>query len=298
MLIVTFSDKNYEPFVENLYNSFKLKNDFLQEDIFVYYTLGYTSSMKGKNLITIPFPLVNEAPRTNFYKPRILLDLLDRFPGYPAYCFIDSDAIVGRRIDFNKLLEGKTFDFPLSSHHSFELPFTWNTLADGTVRYNTTNQLCNYYNIPASVDTDTAEMLGQSMRYVQNCFILFKESHRDFIEEWQSICENKYLWKDYHHNYPYQDETAYNVLLWKYKASESLGFILINTHRFHVIKQVEENDDIYNTIVDPELPWGHCFDSSAVMVYHGTKDIEENKKIAVYINENITSNSWSSAHSS
>jgi len=298
MIIVTFSDKAYEPFVENLYNSFKLGSNFVNEHVFVYYTVGFCTNWKEPNLITIPFNIPSVPPRMNFYKPRVLLDLLDRFPGSEAYCFIDSDAIVGRRINFDSLLDGKSFDFPLSSHHSFEIPFTWNSISDGSIRHNTTNSICRYFNIPVTVSIESLDTLDQSMRYVQNCFILFSEKHRPFLEEWKSICEFTYLWPMHAEFFPYQDETAYNALLWKYQASESLGFILINTHKYETILAIEQDDNIIERIFDPELPWGYCKNSSKIMLYHGTKDPIENLKIKDYINENSSSNSWSNTNPS
>jgi len=292
MIIVTFSDKNYEPYVENLYNSFKLSGGFEKGHIFVFYTVGFYSDWNESNLIKIPFPIPGKSPRMNFYKPRILLDIMERFPGCESYCFIDSDAIVGRRLDFDLLLKDRSFDFPLSSHHTFEIPFTWNSLEDGTVRHNTTNSLCEYFNVPVRVDINTLDTSLQSMRYVQNCFILFSERHKDFLLEWMSICENEFLWSRHVEYFPYQDETAFNMLLWKYGVKESLGFMLINTHKFETIKMLEHDDGIMNTMFDPELPWGYCFDSSQIMLYHGTKVQEENIKIKQYIHENSSSNSW------
>lgn len=298
MIIVTFSDKNYEPFVENLYNSIKLSGGFERGYVFVFYTVGFFSDWNESSLIKIPFSVPIHPPRMNFYKPRILLDLIERFPGCGSYCFIDSDAIVGRRLDFSLLLKDKSFDFPLSSHHSFELPFTWNSFPDGSIRHNTTNSICQYFNIPVTVGIESLDTLDQSMRYVQNCFILFSERHRDFLEEWKSICEFTYLWPKHAEFFPYQDETAYNALLWKHRAAESLGFILINTHKYETILTIEQDDNIIERVFDPELPWGYCKNSSKIMLYHGTKDATENLKIKDYINENSSDNSRLNSHSS
>jgi len=289
MIIVTFADKNYELFAYNLYKSFAIKQNFFEEDKFVFYGINYTPELKGKNLYNFKFNTFKEFPRFNFWKPRIILDVLDKFPEEENFCFIDADVLIGKRLDFNKLLENKSFNYPLSSHHWCTLPYGFMTYPDGTREDYTTNGLCEYFNIPVKVKVDGGIVEGNSCRYVQNCVILYNRKHFNFLKEWESMCEYEFLWK--HNtiiNYPYQDETVFNVLLWKYKATETLGFIHTNICDFEAYKKGEETLELKNqNLIDHH--WSYVEDINNLMMYHGFKDPIESEKVINYINENLSS---------
>lgn len=289
MIITTFADKNYELFAHNLYKSFSIKKDFLEKDKFVFYGIDYTPTLKGENLYNFEFKTFKKLPRFNFWKPRILIDLLNKFPEEENFCFIDADVVVGKRIDFDKLLKNKSFDYPLSGHHWCTLPYGYTISSDGTRKDHTTNGLCEYFNIPAKMTVEGGITEGNSCRYVQTCVILYNRKHLNFLKEWESMCEYEFLWgSNTVVNYPYQDETAFNALLWKYKATETLGFIHTNIDNFEAFKKGEETLELKDqNLIDHH--WSYVGDINDLMVYHGFKDPNESKKVIDYINENLSS---------
>lgn len=290
MIIVAYANKAYEPYAFTLYESLKLTRPcFLEEDTFVYYGLGYSPNLKGKNVVNLSFPLPENPDRLEFVKPKILLDLLSKFEN-ETFCFIDVDVVVGKRLDFNKLLQGKNFTYPLGGHHYCEVPFLYDYFSDGTAIHYVTNALCDYLGVDVKSDVigDT-KIIGNSCRYIQNCFILFNNSHYDFILEWDSICDNKFLRSKQKFYFPFPDETVFNVLLWKYKVTETLGFIHTNCHTFEAYKKGEENHFIQNELLIDNHPPSLVINSQDLMYYHGNKNLEELQKIIKYLNENLPS---------
>jgi len=292
MIIVTFADKGYEPYAKNLYESFKVKKDFFTQDKFVFYGLNYTPELKGENLYNYKFNTYKKLPRLNFWKPRILIDLLSKFPEEDNFCFIDADVLVGKRLDFDKLLEGKTFNYPLSpSHNTYEIPFCWTQYPNGTTIHHTTNGLCEYFNIPVRAHISPQTYIeGNSCHYTQTCLILYNRSHLNFLLEWASMCEYEFLWgSNSLINYPYQDETAFNTLLWKYKSTETLDPVYVNVHTFEAYKKGEETLQLTQQNLIEGHDWSYVYNINDLMLYHGYKENTEPKKILNYINENLPS---------
>lgn len=293
MNIVTYANKKYEPYVLTLYESLKLtRPNFLKEDTFIYYGVGFHPQLKEKNVVNLTFPSPENPNRLEFIKPKILLDVLHKFEN-ETFCFIDADIIVGKRLDFNKLLQGKNFIYPLGGHQYCEIPYLYDQYPNGDITYYTTNALCEYLGVDVKVTIEgTPTVKGNSCRYIQNCFILFNNSHYDFILEWDSICSNKFLRKNKQQQtyyLPYPDETVFNTLLWKYKVTETLGFIHTNCHTFEAYKKGEENNFLQNELLIPNHPPSLVFDAQNLMYYHGYKNTEETHKIINYLHENMPS---------
>jgi hypothetical protein len=286
MRIVFFSDEKYLHVVRNFITSCI---PVCQEYDFTFYSVNFYRKDLFKEFVfkidVKHWTCNTNLPNPNFYKPSILLKTLDDYPGENDFCFIDSDIVLGKRFDASKMIGDKKFELPLSPFGPFELPYTYRTYSDGTQENFTPDLLMKYFNVPE-----------KTMRYVQNCLILYKRSHYDFLLEWESMCLNRFLLREHWRYYSFQDETAFNVMLWKYKASETLGHIFVNTHKFSTFRMVEETS--LNQTPIENNPYEYCHDSSRVMFYHGTKDKEQNILIQKYINENYTSNTRASSHTS
>ena len=125
----------------------------------------------------------------------------------------------------------------------------------------------------------------RSMNYIMSCFFTYNNLCSDFLEEWESVCENKYLQKDQQSYFPFTDETIANVLLWKRNSSIDYSRGFVNTHKFSTFKMCEDSDNIKDTLIDDNM-YEQCKYSSMVYFYHGTKDESENIKILKYIDEN------------
>jgi hypothetical protein len=267
MNIVVLSDINYEYQVSNLLKSFQYAN-FEPDNIF-YYTIGYNSNLQHKNLIKIPWPKINYLPKFDFYKPSISLDALNRTDG--DFCYFDSDIILSKR--FNQFQIKSNLGYPCFSEGVIEYPFTFWKSDTETILFDET-KLMKYFGV-----------VDRSMFYVMACFFTFDKHSIDFLEEWKSICENKYLLKNHTSYFPFRDETAANVLLWKNNLNEKYDRIFVNTHKFTTFKLCEKNYNIKKSFIDENM-YEQCEDSSRVYFYHGTKDKLENEKILNYINEN------------
>jgi hypothetical protein len=85
------------------------------------------------------------------------------------------------------------------------------------------------------------------------------------------------------------------MLLWKYSATENLGHIFVNTHKFSTFRLIEESENLSRINID-DNPYEFCDEASKIMFYHGTKDQDQNLEIQKYIYENYTGNSGTSPH--
>jgi hypothetical protein len=110
--------------------------------------------------------------------------------------------------------------------------------------------------------------------------------------EWKSICDNQYLLSKKKIYFPFPDETAINVVLWKRNAKRNLGRVYLNTLDFEPFEYVEKNDDIKG---DPNINYGimgsdllRCDNSSDIMFYHGIKDESVLDKVIGYMKEKET----------
>jgi hypothetical protein len=267
MNIVVLSDINYEYQVANLLKSFQYAN--IEPNNIFYYTIGYNSKLQYKNLTKIPWPKLNYLPKFDFYKPSICLDVLNRTDG--NFYYLDADIILSKR--FNLFEIKSNLEHPCFCEGFIEYPFTFWKSDTETIKFDET-KLMKYFGVTE-----------RSMFYVMACFFTFDKHSIDFLEEWKSICENQYLLKNHISYFPFTDETAANILLWKRKLNQKYDRIFVNTHKFSTFKLCEENSNIKKTLIDENI-YEQCEDSNNVYFYHGTKVKEENEKIINYINEN------------
>jgi hypothetical protein len=267
MNLVVLSDKNYEYQVFNLLKSLDYAK-VVPYRIY-YYTVGFNSTIERSNLVKVPWPKVVDLPKYDFYKPGICLDVLKRTGG--QFVYVDTDIIFSKRFSEFNIKTG--LNHPCFVEGPIEYPYTFWKDNVGITKFDE-RKLMDYYGVQ-----------DRTMTYLMACLFTFSIDCEDFLQEWQSICENKYLLKKHSVIFPFTDETAANVLLWKRKASERYERIFVNTHKFSTFKLCEESNDIKKEWVDNNM-YEQCEDSSKVYFYHGTKDHEENRKILNYINEN------------
>jgi hypothetical protein len=254
MKFIIYSDKNYEYQVNNFLDS--LNYSQVNDDV-VYFTLGFKSSIEKKGLIKIEYPINESLPKFEFYKPFICLEALKLFDD--DFCYVDSDIILSKRFkDFN-------FDFsvdhPMSCKGPIEYPYIYYGSEENFTVKNET-KLMNYFGVKE-----------RKMFYNMSCFFTFNKNSMDFLEEWSSICENKYLLKNYSEYFPFTDETALNVLYWKRNVTNNYGHKFINTHKFSTFDMCENGDRITQTLIDDNM-YEYCHDSNEVYFYHGFKEVD------------------------
>ena len=267
MNFVFYSDSKYEYQVRNFLKSIPYGG--MSGSNLYYYTIGFESDIQHPDLNLIPWEKSETLERFEFYKPGICLDSLQRFEG--NFIFVDTDIILSRRfknIPFNYML-----DHPVFCKGPIEYPNTYWSDQSGTTVFDEI-KLMKYLGVEK-----------RSMDYIMSCFFTYNKSSIDFLEEWESLCENKYLQKNRQSYFPFTDETIANVLLWKRNANIDYDRGFVNTHKFSTFKLCEDSNDVRDVCIDDNM-YEQCKDSSKVYFYHGTKSDEENIKILKYIDEN------------
>jgi len=226
----------------------------------VYFTIGFISNFSSKNLVKVAIP---EREHTNwlYYKPELSIEVMDIFPEETEFFFTDTDILFSPRMDFYKLTH--VHNYPLAVYGPFEFPYKFEYYGDTVVEFDE-KELQKYLGVP-----------DRTMRYQWSCFYSYNRHCRDFLEEWSSICNNKYLTTRQNTYFPFSDETAMNVCLWKRGATESLGFIFVNTHRAETVKKIEKEmiaGQRLGVLLDyMREDWEYVHDSSNVLFYHGFK---------------------------
>lgn len=260
MVLFLHSDTNYEEIAISCIKS--LSNKITEDVKIVYYTIGFDSSFEFKNLTTHriePDPLYI---KFDFYKPELALLTMDLFPD-EHYLYVDADILFSRRFNFESVKHN--YNYPLASFGPHEEVFLWTCYDDVFIRYDE-RKLMQYFNVPE-----------RSQRYVWACFFSFNPSCREFMEEYSSICRNKYLLDRSQDYLPFRDETAFNICLWKRGATENYGFGFVNTHAASTVISVEEgaSNMYFDNAVDwiSGGKWEYVDDNSNVMFYHGIRDL-------------------------
>lgn len=266
MVIFLYSDKNYENQAKSCIRSLTHK---ITDDLkIVYYTIGFKSDFEFPNLYKVEYPVKSEYARFNFYKAELSLVTMDMFPD-DHYIFTDTDVLFSRKFHPDKVKH--SLPYPMGSYGPLEYPYVWELTGDGVKKVYDEQKMMQYFNVSQ-----------RSQRYLWSCFYSFNPQCRDFFEEYASICKNQYLYKqwapgapvpDY---FPYADETAFNVCLWKRGATQNLGFAFVNTHLPSTVKAVEESmmsNVLMGNIIDSSgMDWEYIQDSTNVLLYHGFKE--------------------------
>lgn len=262
MVLFLYSDKNCEHQAIACIKSLSHK---ITDDVkIVYYTIGFDSNFKFKNLYKIRILPKPEYPRYHFYKSELSLLTMDLFPD-DYYAFTDTDVLFSRKFSFEKIKNNESY--PLASFGPHEYPLIWQDTPNGRVIFNET-KLMQYFNVPS-----------RTQRYVWSCFYTFNCKCRDFFEEYTSICKNQYLQRNAQEYFPYADETAFNICLWKRNATNNLGFAFVNTHLLSTVTFVETNSlsdyNINNVLDSWGNNWEYVENSNNVLLYHGFKQEKE-----------------------
>lgn len=272
MVLILYSDKNCEH--QAIYCLKSLTNKLTPDVKIVYYTLGFKSDFVFKGLRKIQINYNPIYPRFHFYKAELSLYTLDIFPDEEHFAFTDTDVIFSSNFSFDKIKHNN--HYPLASFGPFEYPFMWIENTDGSKTIYNERALMDYCNVKE-----------RTQRYVWSCFYSFNRNCRDFLEEYTSFCKNKYLLDRQFVYYPYADETAFNVCLWKRDAVNNLGFAFVNTHLIDTVKQVEEHgakDKFIGNSVDVfGTDWEYIHDSKSVLLYHGFKEEAGMKETVDYL---------------
>ena len=230
----------------------------------VYYTIGFDSNFEFKNLYKVRYPYKPEFPRFHFYKSELSLVTMEMFPD-EHYFFTDTDVLFSRRFTPERVYH--THDYPLASYGPFDYPFSWEMHGNNKIIYDE-KALMNYFNVPQ-----------RTQRYVWSCGYSYNSKSRDFLEEYISMCRNQFLQKNPKTYFPYADETAFNICLWKRNATQNLGFAFVNTIRASTVQLVENTTRSHFRVGNQQdefgADWEYVGEPENVLWYHGFKRNEE-----------------------
>lgn len=271
MTIFLFSDKKYEQQSIACIKSLKLKIDDTTR--IIYYTLGFKSDFQFKNLITEEYTPSQTFYKLNFIKPELCLYTMKNYPD-SHYLYMDTDFFLSKKVNLNDLKHDEIY--PLASYGPVEFPCIYNYIGGDVY---TETRLMNYFGVS-----------GRTMRYVWNCIFSFNNNCLDFIEEWESMCTNKYLLKIGEKIFPSQDETAFNICLWKRKATKNYGFGFLNTIDVKKVVFTEENkltNFYYGENLDcNNYDWEYVHDSNTLLGYHAFKNADDMNYCSAYLTNN------------
>jgi hypothetical protein len=272
MTIILYSNQSIE---ENaICTILSLKNKLKNDVRVVYYTIGFDSNFKHKNVITHRVEKNDYYPLYNFYKMDLCLKTIELYND-DYYFYTDIDVIFSKKVDFDKLKFD--YDFPMASYGPVEFPITFRVKENGETEVYNERLLMDYYGVK-----------DRSMRYVWNCIFSFNDSCKDFFQEVTDIFKNKELILDYKRYFPYSDETAFNVCLWKRGITKNLEQAFLNTIKIENLIKTEENELInygFNSFDSGGFDWEHVNDSKKIIAYHGFKKLDDMKKCVEYVTE-------------
>jgi len=216
--------------------------------------------------------------RTLTQKAGVMLDALDK--GAELCVYVDTDMICN--INFDSVFDHakELENYPLVTEGPFFV------MASGG-EYGVEKPLMDLMNVPEQNRT----------WYRQTNTILFSPECRKFIEEWDSLCKDKYIMSDWRRLTPYHEETIVNVLFWKYNLKKCLPQTFLNTVNVDTIKYFDECnvEDIWNEEMNRAQIAIHehegsdrgwlCFkkDKSLVKLFHGMKDPEKMNECIEYL---------------
>lgn len=270
MIIFMYTDKNCE------YQAIACIKSLLprlrDNDMVLYYTVGFDSTFESEKLKKIRISY-KPYPTFHYYKAELSVTTMDLYPKEEHFMFTDTDVLFSKR--FRPTFLEHTYNYPLASFGPHEYPFIYQIIDGKQIIYNE-NDLMKYCGVSQ-----------RSLRYVWSCVYVYNRKCRDFMEEYTSMCKNEYLLARRKVYFPFHDETAFNVCLYKRDAKESLGYAFLNTHNPDLVKTVETTsikDRRCGMNIDAMgNDWEYIHDSDKIILYHGFKEKDAIDKTLVHL---------------
>ncbi len=210
-----------------------------------------------------------EAFRTLSYKFKVIMDLLDG--GLEEGVFLDADGIANTNIEELFSYCKEIDNYPLATKHVHEY-LLWD--GRGDPRKND------------ALEKPLMELCKVSARSCYlvstNCFI-FNQKTRPFFEECWKIAQYPEILKEPGIYAPFQDETIFNVVLWKIGATKMLPISFYNLlDHYNLLRfQTERGTNRY---LNSE--WQYMPESKEqVKFFHGCKDVKELAKIVSHLKQ-------------
>jgi hypothetical protein len=256
---VSFGTENCEELLERFYAGLirSCKEDFVLH----YYSINYESKVTGERLVSRKIETRRKYERGVYYKPLALIrSLID--VDSTDFIYLDLDILLTKKFSsvelFSKIEDSET---PLSPNHFWENPFFF-------AGENTT---------PMGESIAEMKSIQRCCPYVQNCLIVYQKRHLDFLLDWMSLIHDGEVSK-----IMCGDEEVYNVSLWGYGQTKTLGYICVTNGtvdvdglgRFGSIErayQKFESGEFDSDMLTDRNNFYLGFDPEKVMIFHGIK---------------------------
>jgi hypothetical protein len=256
---ISYGTKNCEELLKVFYNNL-LK--FCNEDFTLhYFSINYNSEIIGDKFIQHKINYNKEYKKALFYKPIVLLKSLIEID-CEKFIYLDLDILLTKNFSshtlFNIINNSNT---PLSPNHFWEYPL----LISNNKEIKMGEEVCNLKSIK------------RCSNYVQNCLIVYTKNHFEFLLDWISLVNDDLVVK-----VSVDDEELYNVTLWKYNQTKTLGYMCVtngtvdidNLGRFNSIilaHEKYESNQFDKSMFTNQNNYYKNFDNKNVMIFHGVK---------------------------
>lgn len=277
--IVLYSDKNYYYHTLNAIESFRRAKDRLN---FIYFQIGFDRPAYLYDMDIECVSIMNppEIPANLpwggmlVYKPYIMnlaLKMVDDF------IYVDSDILASKYFDYNRLVD-KITDKPYGCrlHETeWQFPIHW-TMKDGIRTEYTEKGLMDYLGVS-----------NRTQPWITACMMAVNKSCQNFIQEYENISLNYDLLNSKEHEDPYKYyfhmgcETIYNVLLWKYGATDYFEKnLIIEPKKISTILEIE-NGEVLDRQIEEDNKMTYVYDNKVVAIYHQLKDLDFRTKVLI-----------------
>ena len=267
--IVIYSDRKY---MDNAIAMFNNVAKFPRVRNVYYFTVGFNfsevSEFSHPKLFPIEIDFNPEYRNMILFKPFIIRESL-KLPG-ESFIYMDTDILVSNRF---REFEWRETEFPVSPWHQWECPQHW----DNGKLY-TEDYLMEHLKVEKRIS-----------HYVQACVIVYGRNHKSFIEEWMKICKDSELngTEELRLKYMYSDdETVYNVLLWKKGNLTSMGPVCVSANYTNhtweeTVKRGESSEPIEFAVYNTNTSY---FRQEDLLFYHGIKKLEDLENLETILN--------------
>jgi len=256
---VSFGTENCEELLERFYAG--LLRSCREDFVLHYYSINYESKVAGERLVSRKIETRRKYEWGVYYKPLALIrSLIDLDSS--DFIYLDLDILLTKKFSsvelFSKIEDSET---PLSPNHFWENPFFF-------AGENTT---------PMGESIAEMKTIQRCCPYVQNCLIVYQKRHLDFLLDWMSLIHDGEVSK-----IMCGDEEVYNVSLWGYGQTKTLGYICVTDGtvdvdglgRFGSIERAYQKFEVgeFDKGMFTDRNNFHSrFDPEKAMIFHGIK---------------------------
>ena len=256
---VSFGTENCEALLEKFYSG--LSMSCKEEFVLHYYSINYESRVSGEKLVTRKIETRRKYEWGVYYKPLALIrSLIDVDSSF--FIYLDLDILLTSNFSSLDLLRNIEESItPLSPNHFWENPFFF-AGEDKTLMGENISQM---------------KSVRRCCPYVQNCLIVYQKRHLDFLLDWISLIHDEGISK-----IMCGDEEVYNVSLWEYEQTKTLGYICVTNGtvdvdglgRFSSIERAYEKfeaGEFDRDMFTDKNNFYSRFDPKKAMIFHGIK---------------------------